>query len=58
MTQPVLVAKGLCKRFRGLRAVDGLNLELHHGEILGLIGPNGAGKTVTFNMIKRAIQFR
>ncbi|MGQ9860233.1 MAG: ABC transporter ATP-binding protein [Thermodesulfobacteriota bacterium] len=51
MTQSVLVAKGLCKRFGGLRAVDGLDLELHHGEILGLIGPNGAGKTVTFNMI-------
>ena len=51
MKAPLLQARGLCKRFGGLRAVDGLDLDLHAGEILGLIGPNGAGKTVTFNLI-------
>jgi branched-chain amino acid transport system ATP-binding protein len=41
----------LTKEFGGLRAVDGLNLELGEGEILGLIGPNGSGKTTVFNLI-------
>lgn len=51
MKDSLLLARGLRKRFGGLRAVDGLDLDLSPGEILGLIGPNGAGKTVTFNMI-------
>lgn len=38
-------------QFGGLKAVSGLNMELHHGELIGLIGPNGAGKTTTFNML-------
>jgi branched-chain amino acid transport system ATP-binding protein len=37
--------------FGGLKAIDGLSINLNHREILGLIGPNGAGKTTTFNMI-------
>ncbi|MGC8659945.1 MAG: ABC transporter ATP-binding protein [Desulfomonilaceae bacterium] len=37
--------------FGGVRALDGLNLEIIKGEIVGLIGPNGAGKTTTFNAI-------
>ncbi len=51
MREILLQVRGLRKRFGGLQAVDGLDLDLHEGEILGLIGPNGAGKTVTFNMI-------
>ncbi|MEJ5377034.1 MAG: ABC transporter ATP-binding protein [bacterium] len=51
MREVLLQVRGLRKRFGGLQAVDGLDLDLHEGEILGLIGPNGAGKTVTFNMI-------
>jgi ABC-2 type transport system ATP-binding protein len=35
----------LSKHFRGVRAVDGLNLEVPQGSIFGLLGPNGAGKT-------------
>jgi ABC-2 type transport system ATP-binding protein len=35
----------------GLRAVDELDLEVHHGEIFGLLGPNGAGKTTTAGML-------
>lgn len=51
----LLAARGLTKRFGGLVAVDGLDFDLHEGEILGLIGPNGAGKTTTFNLIAGAL---
>src|SRR5258706_10410436 len=51
----VLRAEGLSKRFGGLKAVDGVNLELQQGSILGLIGPNGAGKSTCFAMLAGSI---
>jgi len=42
---------GLTKRFGELTAVDGLSLEVRHGEIFGFLGPNGAGKTTTIKMM-------
>jgi len=47
----VLQTRGLSKRYGGIVAVDDVDLDLHHGEILGLIGPNGAGKTTLFDLI-------
>jgi branched-chain amino acid transport system ATP-binding protein len=47
----LLEVKGLTKHFGGLAAVNGLDLEVRDGEILGLIGPNGAGKTTVFNVV-------
>jgi branched-chain amino acid transport system ATP-binding protein len=47
----ILQVKGLTKSFGGLRALDGLDLEVNQGQILGLIGPNGAGKSTAFNVI-------
>ncbi len=41
----------LTKNFGGLKAVDGVDVGVSEGEILGLIGPNGAGKTTFFNLI-------
>ena len=47
----ILKCAGLTVRFGGLVALDGLNLQLAQGEILGLIGPNGSGKTTFFNAL-------
>ena len=41
----------LGKSFGGNRAVDGIDIELQPGEIVGLVGPNGAGKSTIFNLI-------
>lgn len=46
-----LELRGVKKHFGGLKAVDGVDLELAEGQILGLVGPNGAGKTTLFNTI-------
>ncbi len=48
---PLLATRAISKRFGGLKAVDGVDLELRDGEILGVIGPNGAGKTTLFSLI-------
>ncbi|HQJ08287.1 MAG TPA: ABC transporter ATP-binding protein [Deltaproteobacteria bacterium] len=48
---PVLEVKGLTMDFGGLRALDGIDLDVSQGEIAALIGPNGAGKTTFFNCI-------
>ena len=47
----VLDIQHLTQFFGGLRAVSDFNIQLEHGEIVGLIGPNGAGKTTVFNVI-------
>lgn len=47
----MLETRGLTHDFGGLRALQGLDLAVMEGEILGLIGPNGAGKTTVFNLI-------
>lgn len=47
----VMQARGLTRHFGGLRAVDGVDLDLQAGEIHALIGPNGAGKTTLVSLL-------
>ncbi|WP_458411583.1 ABC transporter ATP-binding protein [Schinkia sp. CFF1] len=48
---PLLQVQSAGIQFGGLKAVSGVNMEIHQGELIGLIGPNGAGKTTCFNLL-------
>jgi branched-chain amino acid transport system permease protein len=47
----LLVARRLSKAFRGVQALDGIDIEIRRGEILGLLGPNGSGKSTLINLV-------
>jgi ABC-type branched-subunit amino acid transport system ATPase component len=48
--------KNINKSFGGLKAVDGINLEIGKGQITAIIGPNGSGKTTLFNLISGIVE--
>ncbi|MBI5514162.1 MAG: ABC transporter ATP-binding protein [Deltaproteobacteria bacterium] len=50
MAAVVLEARGLGRRYGAFAALEGLELQLHAGEVFGLLGPNGAGKSTTLNL--------
>ena len=52
---PLLAARGLSKHFGTVRAVEEVDLEIGHGEILAIVGDNGAGKTTLIKMLSGAI---
>jgi len=47
----VIRTEKLTKRFGDLTAVDGIDLDVHEGEVFGFLGPNGAGKTTTLRLL-------
>ncbi len=48
---PLLETKSLQKAYGGRKVVNGVDLLINPGEVVGLLGPNGAGKTTTFYMV-------
>jgi lipopolysaccharide export system ATP-binding protein len=52
----VLTAETVTKAYNGRQVVNGVNVEVRGGEVVGLLGPNGAGKTTTFHMMVGLIQ--
>lgn len=47
----VLEVKGLCKSYGSIKALDGLDLTVEEGQVMGILGPNGSGKTTTLGLI-------
>jgi len=49
--EPLITVRDLAKRFDKVTALDGLDFDVHEGELFGFLGPNGAGKTTTINIL-------
>src|SRR3954471_3984951 len=50
-SEPAISVTGLVKSFGDVRALDGVDLDVPSGSVLGLLGPNGAGKTTTVRVL-------
>jgi D-xylose transport system ATP-binding protein len=51
MASPLLALTGVSKRYGAVQALDGVDLEVHAGEVVGLVGDNGAGKSTLVKVI-------
>jgi ABC-2 type transport system ATP-binding protein len=54
--KPNIICQGLTKFYGATRGIEGLDLEVSHGEIFGFLGPNGAGKTTTIRLLMGMIR--
>ncbi len=52
----VIRARGLVKKYKDVVALDGLDLEVEQGSVMGLLGPNGAGKTTAVRVLTTLLQ--
>ncbi|MEB3787872.1 MAG: ABC transporter ATP-binding protein [Desulfurococcales archaeon] len=52
----LLRVEDVVKTFGGIRALDGVSIEIYEGELLSIIGPNGSGKTTLFNVINGVLK--
>ena len=52
----ILSARELRKHYPGVKAVDGVSLDVQEGQCLGLLGPNGAGKSTTVEMLEGLVR--
>jgi ABC-2 type transport system ATP-binding protein len=57
MSDPIVTARGLSKRYGNSIALDNVNLNIEAGRIVGLVGPNGAGKTTALKAILGLTEF-
>src|SRR5437016_13156801 len=56
MSNPLLKMSGISKRFPGVVALEQVNLEIYHSEVVALIGENGAGKSTLMKILGGVIQ--
>ncbi len=56
MTEVQMQVRGVAKSFGGIKALQGIDLDVPKGQILAIIGPNGSGKTTLFNVITGVLE--
>ncbi|MGE5334152.1 MAG: ATP-binding cassette domain-containing protein [Nitrososphaerota archaeon] len=56
VTEPIVEARGLTKRYRKAQALAGLDLVAYHGRVVAVLGPNGAGKTTFMRAVATLIR--
>lgn len=55
LVEPLLILRGLCKHYGGVRALDDFDLDVHEGDVLGVCGDNGAGKSTLIRLLSGAV---